>query len=107
MRAIRLGVLVVALAMFWSCGDDTDGALREPTAEDLPKLVLQHGDVPAGFLPVQMCENQNPPPSADGSSASTFFERVERDSQESSTCIVSYVFLEPSAREATRSMRDL
>ena len=108
MRAISLGACTLILALSWSCGGGGSSSdLRDPTPVDLPRMVLQREDLPDGFDSVQTCEHQNPVASADDSSASTFFERLETDSSESSSCIVSYVFLKPSADEASGSMRNL
>jgi len=107
MRIISFGACALVLALSWSCGGGgSSPELRDPIADDLPKLVLQLGDLPDGFAPLAVCEDQNPVPSADGSFAVAFFERFEINS-ERTACVVSYAYLLPSADEASRAMRSL
>ena len=109
--AVGTGVAVFGLASL-RLGDSAEDvqesvtALREPTAEDLQRMVIQNEDLPDGFASVQFCEHQNPVPSADGSFAVTFFERSESDSDRSE-CVVSYVGLQPSAADASASMQNM
>jgi hypothetical protein len=106
MRAVSLGACPLILALSWSCGGGGSSSdLRDPTPDDLPRMVLQREDLPDGFASVQTCEHQNPVDLSHDFSV-TFFERFENDSEEDSTCVVSYVFLTPSADEASRSMRN-
>jgi hypothetical protein len=107
MRVVSLFV-TPALALAVSCGGGDGGEpLRDPTVDDLSKMVLQRDDLPDGFAQVQVCEGQNPLPSTDTSVSVTFFEMFDIGSAERTTCVVSYVFLLPSLDEASRSLRAL
>src|SRR2546425_214750 len=93
--------LVLAVALLSSCGGGKSSTgLRDPTADDLTKLVLQREDLPQQFAPVSVCKDQFPVSSSDANSSATFFETADR-----ANCVVSFVFLMPSRSEAESAMR--